>query len=207
MAKKENRVSITKLDDYLKAQDTSAVHYELPCGDGKNLQFEVKRRLPIGDLYAAVQGVVNNSFIRDNESGMETYDAVQEYAATVTYLMTFVANFKPETATDKLVAMYEVAEIRSAFMVWEQMEEFSTAIRKQIEWRQKELLAAERTLLNDATAKLTATAESFEEFVKMFEGIDPNTMMDVFQKVANLNELDIVRGVLASQPDKLTVME
>lgn len=207
MAKKENRVSITKLDDYLKAQDTGVVHYELPYGDGKKLEFDVKRRLSVGELHAAVHGVVNNAFVYDEATGLETYDAVQEYAAAVTYIMTFVANFKPDTATDKLIALYETGEICSAFMVWEQMKEFEDVVRKQIEWRQKELLSTERNLLDDATTKLNAATESFEVFVKMFEGVDPDTMMDVFQKVTNVSEFDLARGVLAAQPAELTVVK
>lgn len=207
MAKKENRVSITKLDDYLKAQDTGVVHYELPYGDGKKLEFDVKLRLSIDEFHDAVHGVVSNAFVYDEATGLETYDAVQEYAAAVTYVMTAVANFKPDTATDKLIALYEIPEICSAFMVWEQAKEFENAVRKQIEWRQKELLSTERNLLDDATTKLDAATESFEAFVKMFEGVDPDAMMDVFNKVTNMSEFDLARGVLAAQPDKLTVVE
>lgn len=207
MAKKENRVSITKLDDYLKAQDTGVVHYELPYGDGKKLEFDVKRRLSVGDLHAAVHGVVNNAFVYDDEAGLETYDAVQEYAAAVTYVMTFVANFKPDTATDKLIALYEIPEICSAFMIWDQMKEFEDAVRKQIEWRQKELLSTERNLLQTASDKLSSATEALGEITSAFEGVDPNAMMDIMQKVVNMNEFEIGRGVLAAQPAELSVIK
>lgn len=209
MAKKENRVSITKLDDFLKAQDNGVVHVALEFGEGKKLEFDVKRRLTVGEFYNAVEGVVANSFVSVDDDGVVEYSAVQASAATATYILTSVANFKPETATDKLVALYEIPAVRQSIVeVWgDQYNAFLSAVKEQTEWRKREVLASERALLQGVSTKLEVASSALMNLTESFKDVDSNVMTSALEKLSAMDEMKLAQGVLSAQPDEVSVMQ
>ncbi len=209
MAKKENRVSITKLDEFLKSQDRGVVHVALEFGEGKKLEFDVKSRLDVSEFHIAVDGVVASSFVPADEIGTESYDAVQASAAMAVYILTTVANFKPETATDKLVALYEIQDVRDAIAsIWgDQYKDFVVAVAEQTEWRQREILATERVLLQSVSTKLETATAALVNITDAFHDVDAATMSDLVEKLSAMDEMKLAQGVLGAQPEEVPVKQ
>lgn len=196
--KKDSKVSITSVDRLLKAMDTDVVpvHVEI---EGESIDFEVKRLLDIGTFHNMVHEVVNTSFVIDEVTGDERYDAVRQDYATQVAMLTYVANFKPEMTSDKFYhLMYCQAVMHKIHAIWsaEQYTSFVNSVYKQIGYRQDELLATERRKLQEAIDQIDKANDIFAKFVAMFDGIDPAQLMSEMQKISNMDEEQIGRSVV-----------
>lgn len=197
--KKDSKVSITKLDEFLKTMKQDVVLVEV---DG--LEFEVKPLLSLADFHAMVHAVADAAFVIDEETGVEHYDAVYEQYARDIAALTYVANFKPETASEKLFMLSQNHAVMNKINdVWNESQRwsFNGAVTEQIAFKQEELLAAERKLLNDAIDQIETATNSFIQFNTLFENVDPQEMMDSVQKIANMNELELGHAVVASRDE------
>lgn len=197
--KKDSKVSITKLDEFLKTQKQETVVVEV---DG--LEFEVKTLLDLADFHAMVNAVVDASFVYDEELGVEKYDAVYEQYAQNIAVLTYVANFKPETASEKLYALSLCRPVMDAiYRVWDETQRwsFDTAVCDQTEFKKQELLSSERKMLQDATAQIDIAANSLLQFNTLFEGVDPQELMNDMQKIAGMSELELGHAVVAARDE------
>lgn len=195
--KKDSKVSITKLDEFLKTVKQDVVAVEVG-----GLEFEVKTRLDLADFHAMVNAVVDASFVYDEELGAEKYDAVYEQYAQNIAVLTYVANFKPETASEKLYALSLCRPVMDAiYRVWDETQRwsFDTAVCDQIQFKQQELFATERKMLNAAAGQIEAATNSFMQFNALFEGVDAKEMMESMQKIANMSELELGHAVVAAR--------
>lgn len=203
MAKKnDSKVSIAAVDRLLKAVDTDVVpvHVEV---EGESIDFEVKRLLDIGTFRNMVQMAVDVSFAVD-ESGNEQYDAALKQYAMGVAMLTYVANFKPETASDKLYKLIHCQNVMNAIRDawdWRQYDEFWDAAEEQIEFKKQELLANERRKLQEAIDQIDKTNDIFAKFVELFKDVDPTQMMERMQKIFNLSEEQIGTAVVRARDE------
>lgn len=201
MAKKNSKVSITKLDAFLKTMKTDAVETSVLI-DGEILDFEVKPLLGLTDFHNMVSAVVDAAFVIDEETGVEHYDAVYEQYARDIAVLTYVANFKSETASEKLYLLSQndavMEEIRK---IWDTCQEhnFDVAVANQIVYKQKELLATERRELQKAVEQIDKAGDAFMKFIDMFKNINPNMMMEQMQKISDMDEERLGQAVVAAR--------
>lgn len=200
--KKDSKVSIASVDRLLKAVDTDVVpvHVEI---EGESIDFEVKRLLDIATFRNMVNEVSDVAFVVD-EAGNEQYDAALKQYAMGVALLTYVANFKPETASDKLYKLIHCPNVMNAIRdVWDrrQYDEFWDAVEEQIEFKKQELLSAERRMLQAAIDQIDKTNDIFAKFVEMFKDVDPNQLMEQMQKISNLNEEQIGTAVVRARDE------
>lgn len=203
MAKKKDcKVSIASVDRLLKAVDTDTVpvHVEL---EGESIDFEVKRLLDIGTFRNMVNEVSDVAFFAD-ETGDEQYDAALKQYAMGVAMLTYVANFKPETASDKLYKLIHCQNVMNAIRdVWDrlQYDEFWDAVEEQIEFKKQELLASERRKLQEVIDRIDKANDIFVKFVEMFKDVDPNQLMEQMQKISNLSEEQIGAAVVRARDE------
>ena len=196
--KKDSKVSVASVDRLLKAFNTQTVpvHVEV---DGEAIDFEVRRLLDLGAFYNMVHAAVDASFVIDEATGEERYDAVyQQYAAQAAVLI-HVANFKPETASDKLYQLMNRPEVMNKiYELWNlrQQDQFIDVVTEQVEFKRQELFASERRKLRQAVDQIDRANDVFMKFTALFEGIDPAQFMDGLQKIASMNETEIARGLV-----------
>lgn len=206
MAKKSNsKVSITKVDEYLKAAKTEPVALSVTAQDGTVLEFEVKPVLSLAEFHSMVHAVANASFIVDAETGMETYDAVYHRYAHDIAILTYVANFKSEMTSEKLFALAQCDEILLIIMDnWNvfQRNAFNDAVVEQIDFKQQELLARERKLLTEVTTQIESVANSMNQLVAAFGDIEPQSLLGEMQKITAMDENRLGHAVVAARdPD------
>lgn len=206
MAKKSNsKVSITKVDEYLKAIKAEPVAVSVTAQDGTVLEFEVKPVLSLAEFHSMVHAAANASFIVDEETGMETYDAVYRRYAHDIAILTYVANFKSEMTSEKLFALALCSDVILTIMKhWSavQFNAFNDAVVEQIDFKQQELLARERKLLAEATTQIEAVANSMNQLVAAFGDIDPQSLLGEMQKIAAMDENRLGHAVVAARdPD------
>lgn len=195
--KKDSKVSIAKLDEYLKGVKQDAVEVEVG-----GLVFEVKPMIDLADFHAMVNAAADAAFVFDEEAGVERYNAVYESYAHDIAIFTYVANFKPETASEKLFALSQCRAVMNKICeVWSENQRwsFEDAVSRQIDFKQKELLAAERKKLNDAVKQIEVASDSFMKFTALFEGMDTQKVMEDMQKIANMSELELGHAVVAAR--------
>lgn len=195
--KKDSKVSITKLDEFLKTVKHDVVPVEV---DG--LAFEVKPLLSLADYHAMVNVVADAAFVMNEETGVEEYDAVYEEYATNIAVLTYVANFKPETASEKLYALSLCRPVMcKIYEIWDETQRwsFETAVGQQIDFKKQELFATERKLLHTATAQIEIATNSLMQFNTMFEDIDPQVAAQDLQKISNMSELELGHAVVAAR--------
>lgn len=196
--KKDSKVSIASVDRLLKVIDTDVVPVHVEIGD-EAIDFEVKRLLDIGTFNNMVHEVVDTSFVIDEVTGDERYDAVRQDYATQVAMLTYIANFKPEMTSDKFYhLMHCQAVMHKIHEIWsdEQYKSFVNSIYKQIGYRQDELLSSERRKLQEAIDQINKANDIFAKFVAMFEGVDPAQLMTEMQKICNMDEEQIGRSVV-----------
>lgn len=202
--KKDSKVSITKLDEFLKTTKQDAVSTSVEV-EGGMLEFEVKPLLSLADFHAMVNAVADAAFVVDEETGIERYDAVYEQYARNIAVLTYVANFKPETASEKLFMLSQNSYVmEEIFNVWsfDQRCQFECAVADQIEFKKQELLSAERHELQKAIEQIDKTNEVFAKFVTMIEGVDMTTLFADMQKISGMDEEQLGRAVVAARdPD------
>ena len=203
MAKKKDfKVSIASVDRLLKAVDTDVVPVHVEIED-ESIDFEVKRLLDIGTFRNMVHEVSNVAFVVD-EAGNEQYDAALKQYAMGVALLTYAANFKPETSSDKLYKLVHCQNVMNAIHdVWDrrQHDEFLDAVEEQIEFKKQELLASERRMLQAAIDQIDKTNDIFAKFVAMFKDVDPTQLMEQMQKISNLNEEQIGTAVVRARDE------
>lgn len=203
MAKKKDfKVSITSVDRLLKAVDTDTVpvHVEI---EGESIDFEVKRLLDIGTFRNMVNEVSDVAFTVD-EACNEQYDAALKQYAIGVALLTYVANFKPETASDKLYKLIHCPNVMNAIRdVWDrrQYDEFLDAVEEQIEFKKRELLSSERRMLQSAIDQIDKANDIFAKFVEMFKDVDQTQLMEQMQKISNMSEEQIGSAVVRARDD------
>lgn len=206
--KKDSKVSITSVDRVIKKMDGAVVPVHIEV-DGAELDFEVKKALDLNTFYAMVQYAVNVAFVFDESTGAERYDAFYHDFAIGTALLIYVANFKPEMASDKFYQLMQCESVMDhIYEIWseEQYKSFCDAVNRQINYRKEELLAAERRKLQDATEQLIKGTNAFEQFVKMFEGVDPAQLMEEMQKITNMDEERLGRSVVNARDEDFVEM-
>lgn len=205
MAKKNNsKVSITKVDAYLKTQGRDPVRVAVSMGGEETLEFEVKRAVELNEFYAMVHAVADAAFVVDEETGLERYDAVYHKYAHDTAILTHVANFKEEMNGEKLFALAQQKAVIQAIMnEWDdtQRAAFDDAVSAQIDFKRMELLATERRQLMKATAQIEVVTESIRQMAATMQGVDMQELLQATQKIANMDEHELGRAVVAARDD------
>ncbi len=196
--KKDSKVSVASIDRVLKTVPVDAVPVSVEVG-GETIEFEVKPFVDLATFYHMVHEVANSSFVVDEDTGEERYDAVYQDYMTNVAILTHVANFKPETSSDKLYRLMLCPEVMDAIIhTWDEGQSisFGDAVDRQIRYKKDELLSSERHNLQNAVAQIDKANDIFAQFVALFKDVDLTKLMDQMQKISDMDEARLGAAVV-----------
>ena len=196
--KKDAKVSVASIDRVLKARPVDAVPVSAQLGE-ERIEFEVKPLLDLSTFYYIVHEAANAAFVIDKETGEERYDAVYHDYMVNVMALTYVANFKPETSSDKLYRLMHCPEVMHTItQIWnrDQRSSFIRAVDRQIQYKKDALLSVERSNLQKAVAQIDKANDVFAQFVALFKDVDPGKLMEQMQKITDMDEARLGAAVV-----------
>jgi len=199
MAKKESRISISKLEDSLK-ENTVVV----PLRGNEDINITIRRTLPLKDMMQFVADVVSSCV--DAETAKYTPE-IREFVI-YSNILTSYANLKlPANAEKQYEFIYSKEGMDIISQVKEhidtnQLYEIDEAIDARIwhEVKMIETVLAAKT--NEMMMRIEAMVEQFEAVFGGISGDSLNSVMKKFSEMDTMTEESIAKAVLGVQRDE-----
>ena len=203
----DSKVSISALDKLLSNADNEARTIIVSCGEG-TLELKVKRDVSLQEYCNMVNEAAETCFQLNND-GEEYYAAGIEEFARDYVLLEHLTNLKnatdvqkTERQNDRLYDLWlntDVMDRVREALPDRYHDDFIDAVWRQVEFRKQQMLSNERQKLIAAANQFEKISDSFKTFMESFGDIDPAALMEMLQKVASMDSVELGEAVVNSR--------
>lgn len=188
----DNRISIRKIDDFIKENQKEREHkFTYNIGE-KNLTIIVKTYLDSSDMFACSSQIASATFI----DGQYT-PSVFEASCLMNFIL-FYTNIKIEAGVERIL---QLKYLCGAIDEWmdvinkEQWENIKYSALKEIEYRCNTLNSWQEYQASELMSKLENITVALDAVTKNFSNVDPDTINEAVRKMASVDESTIIKSL------------
>lgn len=201
----EKKLNTTKLDKIIKDQkkDNGVITYEI---NGETIEIQVRRTVSIQE-FAQIVTDVSESVCSGNVNDHVPYSAFYKETAIGLAILSNYTNIKDDIGVDRMNAILFETDILDKVedsVNQIQLNALMIAIDDQIEFYKQEAISTEHKHLIETTAQFNKATVTFEQFTRMFEGIDINQLLDMGGKLASMDEKKFAESIMEVRGDMYT---